>query len=64
MQLDEKVNQAYADMNNARLDAAKFEMAFKAKDEEIAFLRAHPVLRSVEQDPAQILISLIWGSHR
>lgn len=40
MQLDEKVNQAYADMNNARLDAAKFEMAVKAKNEEIAFLPA------------------------
>jgi len=41
MQADEKVNQAYADLNNARLDAGKYEMAFKAKDEEISFLRGY-----------------------
>ena len=52
MQLEEKVNQTYADLNNARLDAAKYEMAFKAKDEEIAFLRAHLSQLSEKITPA------------
>lgn len=41
MQIQGKVNQTYADLNNAKMDAAKFEMAFKSKDDEINFLRSH-----------------------
>ena len=41
MQAEEKLNQAYAEGNQARQEIAKFESAMKAKEDEISFLRGH-----------------------
>ena len=41
MQADEKLNQAYAESNQARQEVAKFESALKSKEDEISFLRGH-----------------------
>lgn len=41
MQADEKVNQSYADIMQAKNEVSKYEMALKAKEDEISFLRGH-----------------------
>jgi Asp-tRNA(Asn)/Glu-tRNA(Gln) amidotransferase B subunit len=41
MQADEKLNQAYADVMQAKNETSKFEMALKGKEDEISFLRGH-----------------------
>jgi metal-responsive CopG/Arc/MetJ family transcriptional regulator len=41
MQAEEKLNQAYADVMQARNETAKYEMAIKGKEDEISFLRGH-----------------------
>jgi len=41
MQVEEKLNQAYADVMQARQEVAKYEAAMKVKDDEVSFLRGH-----------------------
>jgi chromosome segregation ATPase len=49
MQIQEKLNQAYADGNQAREEVAKYEMAIKLKDQHISFLEAtvHQALEKI-----------------
>jgi metal-responsive CopG/Arc/MetJ family transcriptional regulator len=41
MQIEEKLNLAYADVMQAKNETSKYEMALKGKEDEISFLRGH-----------------------
>jgi len=51
MQADEKLNQAYAESNQARQEVAKFESALKSKEDEISFLRGHSIAVHPKHQP-------------
>ncbi len=51
MQFEEKLNQAYAEGNQARAEVTKFEMALKVKDQHISFLES-TVLSVIGEDHA------------